>query len=428
MTRFEFPRRPRLLARRTALLALAMLALATATPAQTIAITNARIHTAAGPVIERGTVVIRDGVIAAVGADVAAPAGARVIDAAGKVVTPGLFDSATTLGIVEIGQIDGTNDVSTTDDRITAAYRVVDAINPQSTLIPVTRVEGITRAIVAPQTGSSLIAGRGALIDLGGDRVPDIVHRDPVAMYAVLGEAGAARAGGSRGAAVLALREALEDARDYAANRDAFQQNRRRDYALSRLDLEALIPVVEGELPLAIGVHRASDILAVLRLAEELDLRLILSGATEAWLVAPEIAAADVPVILNPMLNIPGFENLNITLENAARLHDAGVTFAFATFDAHNARNLKQLAGNAVAYGLPHDAAIRAVTSTPARIWGIADDYGTLEPGRQADVVIWSGDPFEVTTVAEHVFIEGTEVPPDSRQRMLFERYRTLGR
>ena len=394
--------------------------------AQTIAITNARIHTMAGPVIERGAVVIRDGRIDAVGANVTVPAGARVIDAAGRNVTPGFLDSATSLGIVEIGAITGTNDAATSDDRVTAAFSVSDAINPEASTIPVTRVAGITRAVVVPGNGAFLIAGRSALIDLGGTRVTDMLHRSPAAMHVVLDETGAALAGGSRAAAMTMLREALQDARDYAANREAFEQSRRRGYALSRLDLEALVPVVRAELSLAVSVNRASDILAVLRLAQEFSLRLIVVGAIEGWKVAPELAAANVPVVLNPMIDIPTFQGMGATLENAARLNAAGVTLAFASFDAHNARNLVQLAGNAVAHGMPHEAALRAVTVNPARMWGVADVYGTLEPGRQADVVIWSGDPFELQTAAEHVFIRGQEMPADTRQTQLLGRYREI--
>jgi imidazolonepropionase-like amidohydrolase len=391
-----------------------------------VAITNARIHTAAGPVIERGTVVIRDGRIIAAGA-APVPAGARVIDAAGKTITPGLLDSSTSVGIVEIGLEDNTNDAVTSEDRITASFNVLDAINPASTLIPVTRIEGITRVVVQPQAGSSLIAGTGVLMDLGGDRVSRMLKRAPTAVYAVLGEAGAAAAGGSRAAAAAQLREVLQDARDFAINREAWERNQRRDYAISRLDLEALAPVLTGEVPLAIQVHRASDILATLRLAREFNnMRIILLGATEGWMVARDIAAANVPVIINPMQNIPGFENLGITLENAARLERAGVLIAFGSFDAHNSRNLKQLAGNAISYGMPHDAALRAVTVNAARIWGIADTYGTLQPGRDADLVVWSGDPFELSTRVEHVFIRGEEIPLDSRQKELFRRYRTL--
>ncbi|MGH7474899.1 MAG: amidohydrolase family protein [Longimicrobiales bacterium] len=394
--------------------------------AQTIAITNARIYSVAGPMIERGTVIISDGRIAAVGADAQPPAGAQVIDAAGKVVTPGFIDSFTQLGVVEIGAAPGTVDVASREDRITAAFNVVWGINPASTLIPIARTGGITRAVVAPNPGASIIAGQGALIQLAGGRADEMVMRNPIAMFAILDEGAAERTGGARGVAMLRLREIFQDARDYAANRAAYDAGSRREYAASRLDLAALDPVLDGALPLVLGVDRASDILNALGLARDFGLQLVLSGAREGWLVADDIARAGVPVIVNPMSNLPDFDALSATLENAARLANAGVTVVFASFDAHNTRNLRQAAGNAVAYGMPFDAALRAVTLAPAQLWGVADQVGTLEVGRQADVVVWSGDPFELLTHVEHVFIGGREAPDDTRQRMLLERYRTL--
>jgi imidazolonepropionase-like amidohydrolase len=394
---------------------------------QTFAITNAKIHTVSGTVIESGTIIIRDGRITAVSAAVQLPADTRVIDASGKIVTPGFLDSSTALGTVEIGAAVGTNDQASTTDRITAAFNPLDNLNPFSTLIPITRVEGITRAVVAPGAGASFIAGQGLLIDLGNQGTNVTVHRNPVAVYAVLGEGGAERTGGTRATNLLRLREVLQDARDYASNRAAFESGDRRAYAVSRLDLEALIPVVRGELPLAVQVNRASDILSALRLGRELNLRLILQGAAEGWMVAREIAAANVPVVINPLTNLPGFESLAISFENAARLHNAGVTVAFATFESHNSRNLKQLAGNAVSHGMPYDAALRAVTLTPARIWGVSANYGSIEPGKDADLVIWSGDPFELTTNAERVFIRGVEMPKETRQAELLRRYRQVG-
>ena len=408
---------------------LLLVSILAATPlgAQTIAITNARVHTISGPVIERGTVVISNGRITAVGANVGVPSGAQVIDAAGKVVTPGLLDSSTGLGTVEIGADNPSNDQGMTGDHITAAFNVADNLNPYSTLLPVTRVEGITRAVVAPGNAATVISGQGVLVDLGAHGPSVTIHRNPVAMFAVLGESGAGRAGGSRAAAILRLREALQDARDFAANRRAWENAQRRDYALSRLDLEALQPVIRGEVPLVISVNRASDILSAIRVAREFNVRLILSGAAEGWMVAREIAAANVPVITDPMANIPRMETLGITLENAARMNAAGVNLVFASFDSHNSRNIKQLAGNAVSYGMPHDAALRAVTINPARLWGIAERYGSLEVGKDADVVVWSGDPFELTTTVDHVFINGREVSKETRQRMLFDRYRRVG-
>ncbi|MEX2284595.1 MAG: amidohydrolase family protein [Gemmatimonadota bacterium] len=395
--------------------------------AQTIAITNARVHPVSGPVIERGTVVMQNGRITAVGANVAVPAGAQTIDAQGKTVTPGLFDSSTALGTVEIGlSASGTVDQSSSLDRITAAFNPLDNLNPFSTLIPITRVEGITRAVVAPGIGASFIAGQGLVIDLGSLGSTVTVHRNPVAMYAQLGEGGAESTGSSRAANLLRLREILQDARDYAANKSAWESGNRRDYSLSRLDLEALGPVVRGELPLAVTVNRASDILNALRLAREANIRVILQGVAEGHLVAREIAQANAPVVINPLTNLPGFESLAITFENAARLHAAGVNIALATFDSHNSRNLKQIAGNAVSHGMPHEAALRAVTLGPAQLWGIADRYGSIEPGKDADLVIWSGDPFELSTTVDRVFIRGVEMPKETRQTELLMRYRTL--
>jgi len=395
----------------------------TSAAAQTVAITNARVYPVSGPMIERGTVVIRDGKIAAVGANVQVPRGAKVIDGTGKVVTPGLLDSNSQIGLVEIGAYPNTNDMRTGDDRITAAFDPADGLNPRSTVIPVTRIEGITRAVVAPSAAGSIIAGKGLLIDLAPGSAMDMVEKDPVAMFAVLGEAGSAREGGARGAASLRLREILEDARDYAANTTAFQRNQRYDYSLSRLDLEALAPVVQGTLPLAVQANRASDIRIAIRLSHEYHFKLILLGAAEGWTVADGIAKAGVPVVIDPMTDIPDFAEMAATLRNAGRMSRAGVDVIFASFTAHNARNLKQEAGNAVANGMPFDAALRAVTLAPARLWGIDDRYGSLEAGKDADVVVWDGDPFDVLTNVEHVFIKGAEIPITSRQLELAKRY-----
>jgi imidazolonepropionase-like amidohydrolase len=412
-----------------AICASALIAAQPATPPVVVAITGGRVLPVSGPPIERGTVVLRDGTIAAVGATVPVPAGARVIDARGKVVTPGLLDSATHIGIVEISlSASGTADGSTTDTRAGAAFDVADAFNAESSVIPITRVEGITRAVVMPAGTGDVLLGRGALVDLGGEQVPGSVHKHPVALFALLGEAGAAVAGGSRATAMLRLREALQDAANFAVNQDAFERGERRPYARSRLELEALVPVVRGEIPLAVTAHRASDILAALRLADRFELRLVLMGAAEGWLVADEIARRQVPVVVKPLTNIPMFETLGATLENAARLARAGVRVSLATFDTHNSRNLRQEAGNAIAHGLDAAAALEAVTLAPARLWGVADRYGSLEAGKDADVVVWSGDPFELTTSAEHVFIRGREMPKETRQRQLLERYRDLQR
>jgi imidazolonepropionase-like amidohydrolase len=305
-------------------------------------------------------------------------------------------------------------------------------IDPRSELIAVNRVEGLTRALVAPRASTGPIAGRAAVIDLGGELggSPETrawLHLAPAAVVAGLDEDAAERSGGSRAAALLRLREALEDARDLAEHREAWENAARRPYAASRLDLEALQPVLTGELPLAVSAHRASDVEAALRLAADFGLRLVVVGGDEAWIVAAELARAGVPVVLDPLSDLPErFETRGATLDNAARLAAAGVTVAFTTGESHNARNLRQLAGNAVSYGLPWEEGLRAMTANPARIWGVGESYGTLEPGKEADVVVWDGDPLELTTYPEAVFIRGLEVPPDSRQLRLRDRYRDL--
>ena len=394
-----------------------------------VAITNAEIHTAAGPVIPKGTIVMGGGRIVAVGASVQVPAGAKVIDAAGKIVTPGWIESSTSIGIVEIPlSADGTADQNTTDKELSAAFQVVDSFNALSTVIPVTRVDGITRAMVAPGGTGNVIEGQGAVFDLSGEQVPESLTKAPAAIFAALGEAGAALAGGSRSSAMLRLREALQDAIDFSSHRAAWNAAQRRDYARGRLDLEALRPVIRGEIPLAIQVNRASDMLAAIRLGEEFNLKLVLLGAAEGWMVADELAKKQIPVVVKPLTNIPSFDAPGASLENAARLQRAGVTLALSTFETHNARNLRQEAGNAIANGLDRQAALRAVTLNAARTWDIADRTGSLEVGKDADVVIWTGDPFELTTSAERVFIRGTEIPKQTRQTTLLEKYRKLMR
>jgi len=403
--------------------------------ADSYAITGARLETISGAgTIQGGTLVIKDGRILSVGTNVAIPADAEVIDAAGKVVTPGFTPGYSTLGLEEISLIDETVDDRHASDRFAAAVDVADAFNPASSLIPIARIEGITRAVIAPTVAAwgydgggriSLIAGRGALIDLSG--TPQSLIRRSVGLFAELGEAGAAVAGGSRSVAMLELREALTDARDYANRRNAGWLE--RDRALSRLDLEALGPLLKRELPLVAHVHRASDIRALLRLAGEFGLDVVVLGGAEAWMLAEELSAANVAVILDPLQNLPAsFEQLGARLDNAALLDAAGVTLAFAAPTPHNDRNIRQLAGNAVAYGLPRDSALAALTLGPLRIFGLDANGGTLAAGSIADVVVWDGDPLEVTTFADAVFIAGEKIPMESRQTKLRDRYLDLKR
>ncbi len=404
----------------------AALMLPTPVLAEQFAITGAQVHTGGDAgVIERGTVWVRDGRIHRVGADddVSVPEDVRRIDAAGRVLTSGVFDPYSHIGIEEVSLIEQTVDARYGGDRWGPGFDVRDAINPDSALIPVNRIEGVTRALVMPAaSGASVFSGRGAIIHLGGEH--DYLVRSPAAMHVQLGESGAAIAEGSRAAALMQVRELLQDASDFADNRRAWERRTRRDYVATRLDLEALQPLLRGEMPLIASVHRASDIRAVLRLAEAHRLRLIIHGGAEAWRVADAIADAGVPVILDPLNNLPSrFETLHATLENAARLHAAGVTIAFGSGGSHNARNVTQAAGIAVANGLPHEVALAAITSVPARILGVGDRIGRLQSGYEADLVLWDGDPLEVTSYPDQVFIAGREIDMRSRQTELRDRY-----
>jgi imidazolonepropionase-like amidohydrolase len=392
----------------------------------TIAIEGGTVHTMTGAPIEGGTLLIRDGRVVAVGRDVQVPAGARRINARGQHVTPGLIESGTQIGLVEVGAVAGSVDHTLTQtpaarDQIRAAFNIADGINPLSTVIPVTRIEGVTTAVSRPSGG--LISGQGVVIDLDGRTADDLLVRSPVGMWARLGEAAAGVVGGTRAATTMRLREVLEDARAYAERRADFDRGATREYAASRLDLEALQPVLDGRIPLVVEAHRASDIIAALRIARDYDVRLILAGATEGWMVAEDIARAGVPVVIRVLENLPtNFERLGARYENAALLQEAGVRVVLTSGDTHNARTIRQEAGNAVAFGLPWDEALRAITVYPAELWAL-EGYGTLAPGSVANVVVWGGDPLEILTPVSHVFIRGREIPRVSRQTELRDRY-----
>jgi imidazolonepropionase-like amidohydrolase len=391
-----------------------------------IAIEGGTVHTMTGAPLEGATVLIRDGRIVAVGTNVTVPAGAHRIDARGQHVTPGFIESGTQIGLVEVGAVAGSVDHTLTQtptvrDQIRAGFNIADGLNPQSTVIPVTRIEGVTTAVSRPSGG--LVSGQGVVIDLDGETVDQLIVRSPVGMWARLGEGAAGAVGGTRAASTMRLREVLDDARVYPARRGDFDRGATREYAASRLDLEALQPVLAGEIPLVVEAHRASDIIGAIRIARDYDLRLILEGATEAWMVAGDIAAAGVPVIVRVLENLPGsFERLGARYENAALLRQAGVRVLLTSGDTHNARNLRQEAGNAVAYGLSYAEALRAITLYPAQTWGL-DGYGSLEAGSVANVVVWGGDPLEILTPVRHVFIRGREIPLVSRQTELRDRY-----
>jgi imidazolonepropionase-like amidohydrolase len=392
--------------------------------AQTIAITGGTVYPVSGPKLANATVLVRDGRVVAVGTGVPIPADATRIDASGKWVTPGLIDGAGQLGLVEIGAVPGTREGTVQGDTIAAAFNVAEGINPASTLIPVTRIEGITSALATPS--GNLVSGQAVLIDLDGATVEQMVVKSPVGVVADLSESGKADAGGSRAQVAARLRQVFRDALEYERRKTDYSRAQMQRLSASAEDLEALLPVVHGRVPLIAVANRRSDIETGLRLAKEFKLRLIVAGGAEGWEIAGAIAAAGVPVLVEPMENIPGYDSLGIRYENAALLVKAGVQVALFETDSHQARNLRQQAGNAVSYGMTWDQALRAVTLAPAEIFGVADRYGSLVPGKVANVVVWSGDPFEFTTGVEHVLIRGKEIPLRSRQTELFERYRKL--
>ena len=392
--------------------------------AQTIAITGGTVYPVSGPKVVNATVLIRDGRIAAVGTNVAVPSDATRIDAAGKWVTPGLIDGAGQLGLVEISAVPGTREASIQGDTIAAAFNVAEGINPASTLIPVTRIEGITTALATP--AGNLVSGQAVLIDLDGATIDQMLVKSPAGVVADLSESGKDDAGGSRARIAERLRQVFREALEYERRKVDFRRAQMQPLSASAEDLEALLPMLHGRVALIAFANRRSDIETALRLAKEFKLKVILAGGAEGWEIAGAIAAAGVPVLVEPMDNIPGFDALGIRYENAAILARAGVKVALLETDTHKTRNLRQQAGNAVSYGMTWDQALRAVTLSPAEIFGVADRYGSLEPGKVANVVVWSGDPFEFTTGVEHVLIRGKEIPLKSRQTELFERYRKL--
>jgi imidazolonepropionase-like amidohydrolase len=411
--------------------ALSLILGAASLPAQTIAITGGTVYPVSGPAVEHGTVLIRDGRIAAVGSDVAVPADAQRIDATGKIVTPGLVNAATELGIVDIGAVAQTRNVSARGQNgIAAAFTVWDGLNPVSVLIPPAREAGITSVVIAPRGG--LLSGQAAVLHLVDGSGADLVMKSPVAMVGQIGNAQAIGAQ-SRGELLMRLREVLDDARAYSRRKADYERAQTRQFAASRLDLEALGPVLEGRVPLWLEADRSSDIESALKLAKDYNLKLVLSGAAEAWMVADKIATAHVPVLTGAMNNIPmSFSTLGTRQENAGLLRRVGVTVAIignaggGDEEAFNVRNIRFEAGNAVAYGMSRDDALRAITLTPAEIFGVADRVGSLQPGKDADVVVWSGDPFEFATQPEHVFVRGRESHTPTRQDLLEQRYKTL--
>jgi imidazolonepropionase-like amidohydrolase len=454
------------LAKGAAALLLSLMA-GTALDAQTVAITGGTVALGDGSEpIQGGTVVIQNGRIVAAGRGVAVPAGAQVVDATGKWVTPGIVAGFSRVGLVEVDAVDATNDVEANNSPFSAAIDVAPAVNPRAIAIQVNRAGGVTRAIVAPGTAKSIFAGQGAVIDLGADM--NAITRARAFQFVEFGETGAREAGGSRAAAHVLFRNALREARDISrfsgipsggGGQRTARANDQRDFPLeevpnnqgllgsnvsrpedvllTRFDAAALVPVLQGRQVLIVHVERASDILQTLALKKEFpSLKLVIVGAAEGWTVAREIAAAGVPVIASALTDLPNsFEQLGSTQSNIGRMRAAGVAVSIGMIDDEEAlqvRLSRQYAGNLVAIGrlpgtsgLTWGQALQAITSAPAEALGMGGELGSLRPGRRADVVVWDGDPLENSSAAQMVLIDGVQQPLDNHQTRLRDRYRT---
>lgn len=394
----------------------------------TVAIVGGAVYPVSGPRIEGGTVLIRDGRIVAVGSRVPVPADAARIDATGRWVTPGLVNVVSIIGLVEIPLSGGAADEEALGaNNIAAAFRPWESFDAASPLIAATRNDGITTIGLMPS--GNLVAGQHALVDLGNGPGPSLIRRAPTAVVVQVQNAAAAGVR-SRAELIDKLRTVLTEAREWPNRRGAFAENRTNALVARAADYEALQPVVTGALPLVVFADRAAEIDAVLRVADDFGIRIILAGASEAWQRAAAISAARVPVIVGGIGNIPAsFDRLNTRDDNAALLRQAGVTVvlesdSYGDGNHFNSRNVRFEAGNAVANGMAWDDALRAVTAAPAEVFGVADRIGTLAPDMDANLVVWSGDPFEFSTHAEAVFIGGTRVDGPDRQKELMERYR----
>jgi imidazolonepropionase-like amidohydrolase len=411
-------------------------------PSSTYAITHAKIFTLAGAPIEDGTLVIRDGKVAAVGANVEVPPGAQVIDAKGLQVYPGLFDPITQMGLSEISAVNATVDTSETgafNPDVVAAT----AVSPSSEHIPVTRAAGITEVLAVPDSGGfdgggsrGVIGGQASAIHLAGWTINDMLIKKTVAMVVVWPEirtrtfdfATFSRREKPFGEAkqeyekqVNELADYLEAARHYA---QAMGHGGPSDFQRD-VKLEALAPVVRGQLPALVFADSARDIRNAVEFCEKQKLKMILAGGEEAYKVKDLLRSKGIPVILRPTLSQPSEEDdpYDRLLSQPAELASAGVKFAFGSFDNSFARRLGQQAANAVAYGLPYDQALRAVTVYPAEIFGLADQLGTIETGKVADIIVTNGDPLELTTEVKYLFIKGQRTSLDNRHLRLYEKY-----
>jgi imidazolonepropionase-like amidohydrolase len=393
------------------------------------AITNATLVPVVGPKVPNGTVVIRDGKIAAAGAGITVPAGATVIDGSGLFIYPGMIDSGTRLGLVEISSVPGGQDTQELG-QFNPQDDVLSAVNPHSEHIGITRANGVTSVITSAEGG--LIQGTAALIDMDGWTPDEMAESGRVAMvmtYPRVGGGGrfGGRFGGgqNQGDAAATQNRQVRELTDYLRNAKAY--NERPNPEHQNLAYAALGPALRGELPVVFDVQTEGQIRGALALADSFKLKIVLRGATEAWMLADTLAARKIPVIVGPTVSTPtGDAPYDAVYALGGVLAKAGVLIAFQTEDGGegNSRNLPYNAALATAYGLDPDEALRSVTINPAKIWGVADKLGSIETGKVANLFVTTGDPLDVRTVVKHVFIRGVLMPWDDRHTKLYEKFR----
>ncbi|PHR90842.1 MAG: amidohydrolase [Robiginitomaculum sp.] len=370
-------------------------------------------------VVENGTILIEDGRIKAIGTNADYQAD-KIIQGETVWVTPGIFAVYSHLGLVEVSAEASTNDINASDADAGLSLRASDSFNPHASNVAVSRLGGITHAAVVPDAGSTIFGGIGMVVSTNGSLDTDPTPRF---IYVELGQAGANTAGGSRSAALGYLRSALED----VANPNRYKDGAHDGDVLSRYEASILRRAVRGEIPLMIGADRAADIVNIIKLKKG-RMKIIIIGAAEGWMVADRLAAANISVVIDPIENLPySFDALGTRPDNAKLLREAGVDMAIMTrrvtgAGAHNLRLLTQHAGNAVANGLSWDEAFKAITLAPATMMGMPS-LGRLQAGQPANLVVWNGDPLEVTSSVVAVIIDGKVQDLTSRQTQLRDRY-----
>jgi imidazolonepropionase-like amidohydrolase len=389
--------------------------------AQTIAITGGTVYPVSGPRIDRGTVLIRDGRIVSVGANVTIPADAVRVDATGKWVTPGFIFAGSNAGTGVSGLFQ-LNESRKQGD-VNASFSPAEGIDANSLTIGQTRTGGVTTTIATP--GGSFITGTASAIDLAGASLDDMLVSRSTALVIDMGNGARGAGGGSRAGGMARIRQLFNDALEYDRRKAEYNRGATQEFSAPAQELEALLPALRGRMAVVALANRRMDIENALRIAGEYKLKLIIGGGIESWLVARELAAANVAVAIQPNTDIPSFDGLQARLDIATVLREAGVTIIIAQGDAGGDRDLRYVAGNAVRNGITWDDALKAITQAPAAAFGLTD-RGTLEAGKVANVVVWSGDPLDFSGAPEKVYIRGRDVSLRTRETELLERYRRL--